>query len=315
MRTRYGYRAPILGLLPLAILFAQVKAEIKPYISTAAEYWTECKTCPRSLCTNKLYYSYDETFNATCWTKGTKIVDGNIWLKSEAGCYVTQYDVLEYDGDYTTDLKYCGRASEQRHITEEDATLKYKTECRICPDLTCDVVAYLPEDTDVTLTCWTSEGQMIIDDPYHLKTTNNCYVARKNLYSKPDITYLENCGPIPPLEPDWHFNENGTSEVNKREASPKPIPTDMGVNYLINATIGEEYAYCRNCPKETCRTKKRYEFNQEVWLQCQTQNNGTWWHQTTDFCYVKNSDFWQDPTHDNYRNPLCEYFENGDDKD
>jgi hypothetical protein len=22
-----------------------------------------------------------------------------LWLKSEAGCYVTQYDALEYDGD------------------------------------------------------------------------------------------------------------------------------------------------------------------------------------------------------------------------
>jgi hypothetical protein len=96
---------------------------------------------------------------------------------------VTQYDVIEYDGDCechsdffksslvlmlnadTTDLEFCGSASEERHITEEDATLHYKTECRICPALGCDVVAYLPEKTDVTLTCWTIEGQVIIDDP------------------------------------------------------------------------------------------------------------------------------------------------------
>lgn len=237
-------------------------------------------------------------------------MDGNIWLKSHDNCYVTQYDFLEYEGDYTTDLKYCGKASERRIITEEDATLKYKTECRICPDLTCDVVSYLPEDTDVTLTCWTDQGQIIIDDPYHLKTTNNCYVARKNLYSKPDITYLDNCGPIPTLEIEKHFNENGTSEVSKRDPLPEPIPDDMRTMYLVNVTVGEEYAYCRSCPKETCKSVKRYEFNQEVWLQCLVDNiNGTYWSQTTDFCYMKSSDFWESPEGDNYRFPRCSLFE------
>lgn len=104
-----------------------------------------------------------------------------LWLKSEAGCYVTQYDVLEYAGDCeifsgqakayanyqtdTEDLKYCGRESEEQDLTIEDATLQYKTECRICPTISCDVIAYLKEDTDVELTCWTPEGQTIIDDP------------------------------------------------------------------------------------------------------------------------------------------------------
>lgn len=60
-----------------------------------------------------------------------------------------------------------------RHITEEDATLQYKTECRICPEIDCDIVAYLPEDTDVTLTCWTDKGQIIIDDPYETKSRQN----------------------------------------------------------------------------------------------------------------------------------------------
>jgi hypothetical protein len=65
----------------------------------------------------------------------------------------------------TKDLPYCGRASEERHITTWDTTTRYKGECRICPELTCDNVAYLPEETDVTLTCWTVEGQVVLDDP------------------------------------------------------------------------------------------------------------------------------------------------------
>lgn len=88
----------LIALLPL---LSTSLAEVKPYIASTAEYNTECKTCPRSLCPNTVYYSTDDTFNATCWTRGTKIIDSNIWLKSEAGCYVTQYDVQEYDGDCT----------------------------------------------------------------------------------------------------------------------------------------------------------------------------------------------------------------------
>jgi hypothetical protein len=63
------------------------------------------------------------------------------------------------------DLEYCGAESEEQHLTIEDATLKYKTECRLCPTINCDVVAYLNEETDLELTCWTPEGQIIIDDP------------------------------------------------------------------------------------------------------------------------------------------------------
>lgn len=68
--------------------------------------------------------------------------------------------------------------------------------------------------------------------------------------------------------------------------------------YLINVTVGEEYAYCRSCAKDSCKTEKTYEFNDEVWLQCLTNSNGTWWSETTDFCYMKNSDFWESPEGD-----------------
>ncbi|KAF2853154.1 hypothetical protein T440DRAFT_444950 [Plenodomus tracheiphilus IPT5] len=284
------------SLVTVAVLVTcNVNAELKAYIATSAEFNTECKTCPRSLCPNQLYYGQGDSFNTTCWTRGTKIMGDRLWLKSEAGCYITQYDVLEYDGDYTTDLEYCGSESEELNLTIEDATLKYKGECRICPNLTCDTMAWLKENTDLELTCWYPEGQIVIDDPYWLKTTNNCYVSRKHLYSKPDITYLDNCGPIPYLEPEKHNNENGTSDVNKRKTTSVLQP--FGAMYLANVTVGEEYAYCRSCPDEKCGSEKRYEFEQEVWIQCVTENlaNETWWSETIDFCYVKNSDFWKGP--------------------
>jgi hypothetical protein len=97
-----------------------------------------------------------------------------------------------------------------------------------------------------------------------LKTTNNCYVAQKQLYSKPDITYLDPCGPIPHLETATHNNENGTSEVNKRSNNNHQLES----RNLISLKVGEEYAYCRSCPAENCELEKTWEFDQEVWAQC-----------------------------------------------
>ncbi|KAF2659893.1 hypothetical protein K491DRAFT_590251 [Lophiostoma macrostomum CBS 122681] len=305
-----GRRSPLLGLLPLVLLPIVAFADVKPYITTSAEFNTECKTCPHSLCTNTAVYETNDSFNATCWARGTKIVDGNIWLKSVAGCYVTQYDVLEYSGDYTTDLEYCGKASEVENLTELDATLAYKTECNICPTIDCDNAAYLPEDTDLTLTCWTDQGSPILNNPYWYKTANNCYVAETGFHSSPERISLDNCGPIPYLELEKHFNENGTSDIDRR--APLPQPIEDGVKYLINVTVGEDHAYCRKCAEESCRIQEAYPFNSWVVLQCLVETNGTWWSESTDFCYVKNSDFWESPEGDNYKMPLCDDFPDPD---
>lgn len=36
---------------------------------------TECKTCPYSLCTNKVAYEYSTDLTLTCWTTGDNIVE------------------------------------------------------------------------------------------------------------------------------------------------------------------------------------------------------------------------------------------------
>jgi hypothetical protein len=114
------------------------------------------------------------------------------------------------------------------------------------------------------------------------------------------MTYLDNCGPVPLLEIAVHNNENGTSDVNKR--SPLIERDGFHANYLVNVTVGEDYAPCRSCPSQTCELEKSYEFNQEVWIQCVTDSgkNGTsdWYSLTTDFCYVRDTDFWESPEGD-----------------
>jgi hypothetical protein len=88
--------------------------------------------------------------------------------------------------------------------------------------------------------------------------------------------------------------------VNKR--TPLIERDDMHANYLVNVTVGEDYAPCRSCPSQTCEAEKVYEFNQEVWIQCVTDSgiNGTagWYSLTTDFCYVHDTDFWESPEGD-----------------
>jgi hypothetical protein len=87
------------SILSGLLLLQGVVAQVKPYITTTVDIQTECKTCPRSLCPNQLSYYGNDHLNVTCWTRGTRIMGDRLWLKSEAGCYVTQYDAMEYDGD------------------------------------------------------------------------------------------------------------------------------------------------------------------------------------------------------------------------
>jgi hypothetical protein len=80
-----------------------------------------------------------------------------------------------------------------------------------------------------------------------------------------------------------HHNENGTTDVNKRDIAPEPLPkpAEVGAKYLVNVTIGEEYAYCHSCANDTCAVEQTYEFNQEVYLQCLVSVNDTYWSMTT----------------------------------
>lgn len=56
---------------------------------------TECKTCPYSLCTNKVAYEYNHDMLLTCWTRGDSIVETNVWYETTDGCYVTEWDIID----------------------------------------------------------------------------------------------------------------------------------------------------------------------------------------------------------------------------
>jgi hypothetical protein len=75
----------LLAIPAVILLTTPVQAiDVKPYIGAVAELRTECKTCPRSLCPNQLYYDYEESLNVTCWTHGTKIMGDRLWMLRHA---------------------------------------------------------------------------------------------------------------------------------------------------------------------------------------------------------------------------------------
>ncbi|KUJ08886.1 uncharacterized protein LY89DRAFT_741715 [Mollisia scopiformis] len=311
---------PIL-LVPWLVDAKTLTAKIKTPINNTLEYGvaTECKTCPYSLCTNKAYYDYGTTVTLLCWTVGTQIDNDTTWLETSDGCYVTQDDLMAYNGTYETDLSYCGEDSEEENLTFDTTVVQYDSECNICPDnLDCATVMYLSPDTEIIVTCWTDAGAAVIGDTTWLKTTDNCYVNEQGLRDPANKDILDNCGPIGFLQ----LNDTGS---RKRESLPDRDPApdlssppgtgiDLGSQYLVNLTVGEDYAYCYNCPNTTtCDVVTRYRFKQEVWMQCYYTApvevaNETYWYETTDFCYVREVDFFQS-LFDQYRFPDCSLFD------
>lgn len=51
------------------------------------------------------------------------------------------------------DLSFCGKASAGKDITYDTATVKYDSECNICPDnASCETIQYLKPKTEITVT-------------------------------------------------------------------------------------------------------------------------------------------------------------------
>lgn len=170
-----------------------------------------------------------------------------------------------------------------------------------------------------------------------LKTTDNCYIAQIHLEEPANKDILDNCGPIgflqvnytdteaAPVEEDELIQKPASgqadlkgaswSQVKQRAASPEPEPEpeaapapipeplaeasgELHKRYLINITVGEDYAFCHRTPVGTAKVVKKYEFGTGVRMQCyentgSTVANETYWYKTTDFCYVREVDFFE----------------------
>ncbi|KAI9899409.1 hypothetical protein N3K66_005870 [Trichothecium roseum] len=302
----------VVGLLPALVVAAPylqtLSIEVEPkqvIVNGTVEYTSQCKTCPYNLCPNINVPWGGDNVTLTCWTNGDKIGDTKLWLKTTDNCYITEYDLVEYAGDFTADLKYCGRV--QKDITTQDAEVRYLSECKWGYSTSDESIKYYGRDVDVTLTCY-AKGTEVVGDSFWYKTTDNCQVSGSGLWEEPDRSSLDDCGP----EPGPRINETKRA-VDPEERSLVP-------RWLQPEIIGEEYAPCYSCAKTgdpACKVTTTYEFNDTVASQCLTHEditypNGTFsskrWMLTTDWCYVNGDDFWVPPW-DNYRYPICSYWE------
>lgn len=117
-----------------------------------------------------------------------------------------------------------------------------------------------------------------------------------------DKDELPNCGPVA------HRQINGTGGFEGRRRSlppaPVPAPAKLSPRYLINVTVGEDWAKCRELPAYNSTVVRAYPWDEHVIIQCTaayddaTSGEYESWGLTTDFCYVNGRDFWESITGD-----------------
>ncbi|KUI64207.1 hypothetical protein VM1G_11009 [Cytospora mali] len=253
---------------------------------------TECKTCPYELCTNHAAYYYNEYMTLTCWTYGDNIVDSNIWLKTTDGCYVTQWDIEEYMGDYTDTpgFPYCGYIHEK--ITTGPSETVYNTECNIIPEFVepDDHIKMYQPDVNLTLTCYTDDGHDVLGNPIWYKTTSNCYVPDLQIGSV-DAT-LDYCGPIPFMEKSMRQPdpEPSTTAVAAFAARAEDIPHKR---WLYATTIADLYSNCYSDPISDSKVERVYSHGDQIVVQCATYGvapeDSQIYLLTEYFCWVNNT--------------------------
>ncbi|PKS08743.1 hypothetical protein jhhlp_004796 [Lomentospora prolificans] len=290
-----------------AALQASVQAEVKAKqvetVNGTVEYTTFCKTCPYTMCTHLEAPYGGETYSLTCWTYGDKVGDSQLWLKTSNGCYLSEYDLIEYQGDFREDLANCGTVP--KVITEQPAKIRYLTECKWGYSTSDESITYYGRDLDLNVLCW-AEGDEIQGDKYWYKTTDNCCISGSGLWSAPDQSKLQNCGPSygPRINesvepPELPGQKPTTLPADEPEQGQAEEGSAIGKRWLEDGLIGEEYAYCYSCPTNpanpTCDLVKTYEYNQTVISQCTTADLSDRWMLTTDWCYVNGTDFWVPP--------------------
>lgn len=329
--------APVFASPLVETLGAQIK-ENPSHVNGTVEYTSMCKSCPYELCTNVNIPWGGDLVTLTCWAEGDKIGDTKLWLKTTDNCYISEYDLIEHQGDFRSELKSCGKVP--LSVTKQPAKVRYLSECKWGYGTSSESIKFLGRDVDVSLTCW-ANGAKVLGNTYWYKTTDNCHVSGSGLWGTPDRSKLNNCGPAPgprinetkrsidsdgprpvdlPAREDETDDNDGLDEEDHPDESDydddEDEETDLSRRWLQPEQIGEEYAPCTKCPgpaSASCPQIKRYEYNQTVVSQCLTSTevgfpNGSFvftnWMLTTDWCYVKGDDFWVPPW-DNYRYPRC----------
>ncbi|KYK57982.1 hypothetical protein DCS_04995 [Drechmeria coniospora] len=198
------------------------------------------------------------------------------WLKTIDSCYITEYDLIEYAGDFSADLKYCGQVS--LDITRQAAAVRYLSECKWAPSTSSESMQFYGRDVDVTLTCWTEGYTKIMGDWCCVQTTDNCHVSGSGLWKAPDRSKLNNCGPGPgPRINETRRSIDAVEESPALKSKRNEEDDPPSRRWLQAEKIGEEYAPCFSCASgsrnSTCGVVKTYEFNDTVVSQCLTSED------------------------------------------
>ncbi|PGG97547.1 hypothetical protein AJ79_09162 [Helicocarpus griseus UAMH5409] len=248
---------------------------------------TECKKCPFSLCPNVEAYGGGDNVTLECWASGTNVNGDVTWLRTTTGCYITQWDLIEYQGDYTQALPHCGDIAEVYKKTH--GKTKYYTECNIYPAIRGDHIKMYKYGIDLVLTCYTDDAE-----PWY-KTTSNCYVSSTLLELVQGKDEIEPCGPVPFMEKKMREPDPEPEVQAKAPSFPKsdPAPTShLARRFLYDTAVGEDEAHCYQENNNSSAIVKTYVWDEKVTPQCGTYLEGADRRTenimlfTIDFCYV-----------------------------
>lgn len=132
-----------------------------------------------------------------------------------------------------------------------------------------------------------------------------------HLGSPADKAVLDNCGAIGFIQTNDTSASTASRSASNTLLIPKPAaastpkrrspssPAELHKRYLINMTVGEDFAACHAATTSASAVVKRYPFDAGVWMQCYATNATAadpaeeYWYKTTDFCYVREVDFWE----------------------
>jgi hypothetical protein len=121
-----------------------------------------------------------------------------------------------------------------------------------------------------------------------------------------DKDLLDNCGPLDwriPRDTDPLTHKKKVTAIPPKDRTPRPAPAPLPKpgklqeRYLINVTVGEDWAKCHELPAANTTVVGAYEFEKSIIVQCITPDAyagfDVAWGLTTDWCYVNGRDIFE----------------------
>ncbi|KAJ4294196.1 hypothetical protein N0V90_007886 [Kalmusia sp. IMI 367209] len=214
------------------------------------------------------------------------------WVKTSDNCYISQYDIEESAGMSSSN----GNQESNMLLKHYQTQLNFLIAARSSNLIGQKAMDEL--DADDLDDCGPLDSEKSKREPPETDLPTPTSAVEPPIHSTPvTASTAELATPVPP-------------PLNQIF---KPTPS-LHRRFLYNTTIGEEYVNCTVNSTSTDRAhgiKRVYEFDQAVYPQCGTVDHDVIMLFTTDFCWIRDDECWEQLLNQNLRAdqfPHCEEF-------